>query len=78
MTQTEGPKMFLMFMQLQWEEGHTHIHQLSRGFSPHGDMTAVTIMSKKVSNDIKGKYAGLVPGDVLGGTQRWCTCGGPN
>ena len=78
MTQPEGPKMFLIFMHLQWEEDHTHIHQLSWGLSSHRDRTAVTILSKKVSNDIKGKYAGPVPGDVLGGTQRWCSCGGPN
>ena len=39
--------MFLMFMHLQWEEGHTHIHQLSSVFSSHGDTTAVTILSKK-------------------------------
>ena len=65
------------FMCLQWEEGHTYIQQLSWGLSSHRDRTAVTILSKKVSNDIKGKYAGPVPGDVLGGMQRWCSCGGP-
>ena len=46
------------FMCLQWEEGHTYIQQLSWGLSSHGDMTVVMILSKKVSNDIKGKYAG--------------------
>ena len=42
-----GAKIVPMFMHLQWEEGHTHIQQLSWGFSSHGDMTAVMILSKK-------------------------------
>ena len=40
-------------------------------------MTVVMILSKKVSDDIKGKYVGTVPGDMLGVMQRWCS-GGPN
>ena len=39
-------------------------------------MTVVMILSKKVSNDIKGQYVGTVPGDILGVMQRWYS-GGP-
>ena len=39
-------------------------------------MTVVMILSKKVSNDIKGKYAGPVPGDMLGVRSSGAVVGG--
>lgn len=57
---------------------HTFISFGDEIFLSYCDMTAVMIQSnKKVSNDIKGKYARPVPID-LGGTRQRNEGGGPN
>ena len=57
---------------------HTHSPVVMKCFIPGGYDSCHDTIWKTVSNDIKGKYEGPVPGDVLGVTQRWCSCGGPN